>query len=299
MDLPGPKIRTGTVRLPRDRDRVSKGDLLAIAPCGGLERVRVEEEHFAVECTLSEALSAAKIGQRVYVDDGKLGAEIERVEPWGLLARATSSSAKGVRLKSEKGLNFPDTELNIAAFTEADHAVLDFAAAHADGIGFSFVQSAADVQMLQDALARRRPDDWQTLSLILKIETARAVRNLPDMVVRAAGRQPTGVMIARGDLAVEIGFARLAEMQEEILWIGEAADIPVIWATQVLEHLLQKGTPSRGEMTDAAMAARAECVMLNKGPYLFEAIAALDALLGRMQEHQHKKTPQLRQLKSW
>lgn len=299
MDLPGPKIRTGTVRLPRDRDRVSKADLLAIAPCGGLERVRVEEEHFATECTLSEALSAAKVGQRVYVDDGKLGAEIERVEPWGLLARATSSSVKGVRLKSEKGLNFPDTDLNIAALTEADHAVLDFAAAHADGIGFSFVQSAADVQMLQDALATRRPDDWQTLSLILKIETARAVRNLPDMVARAAGRQPTGVMIARGDLAVEIGFARLAEMQEEILWIGEAADIPVIWATQVLEHLVQKGTPSRGEMTDAAMAARAECVMLNKGPYLFEAIAALDALLGRMQEHQHKKTPQLRQLKSW
>ena len=213
-----------------------------------------------------EALSAAKVGERVYVDDGKLGAEIERVEPWGLLARATSSSAKGVRLKSEKGLNFPDTDLNIAALTEADHAVLDFAAAHADGIGFSFVQSAADVQMLQDALAGRRPDDWQTLSLILKIETARAVRNLPDMVVRAAGRQPTGVMIARGDLAVEIGFARLAEMQEEILWIGEAADIPVIWATQVLEHLVQKGTPSRGEMTDAAMAARARVRDAQQGP---------------------------------
>ncbi len=269
MDLPGPKIRTGAVHLPQGRERVGKGDLLAIAPCGGLERVPLAHEHFAAECTLSEALAAAKVGERLYVDDGKLGAEIERVEPWGLLARATSASAKGVRLKPEKGLNFPDTELNIAALTEADHAVLDFVAAHADGIGFSFVQSAADVQMLQDALATRRPDDWQTRSLVLKIETARAVRNLPDMVVRAAGRQPTGVMIARGDLAVEIGFARLAEMQEEILWIGEAADIPVIWATQVLEHLVQKGMPSRGEMTDAAMAARSECVMLNKGPYLF------------------------------
>jgi len=91
----------------------------------------------------------------------------------------------------------------------------------------------------------------------------------------------------------------MAEMQEEILWIGEAAQVPVIWATQVLEHLVQKGTPSRGEMTDAAMAARAECVMLNKGPYLFEALEELDGLLGRMEQHQYKKTPRLRRLRSW
>jgi pyruvate kinase len=102
-----------------------------------------------------------------------------------------------------------------------------------------------------------------------------------------------------GKLAVEIGFARMAEMQEEILWIGEAAHVPVIWATQVLEHLIKKGTPSRREMTDAAMAARAECVMLNKGPYLFGVIDELHTLLGRMGEHQHKKTPLLRRLKSW
>jgi hypothetical protein len=91
--------------------------------------------------------------------------------------------------------------------------------------------------------------------------------------VAAAGRQPFAVMIARGDLAVEIGYERLAEMQEEILWICEAAHVPVIWATQVLERLVKKGTPSRAEMTDAAMGERAECVMLNKGPYLAEAVA--------------------------
>ena len=106
-------------------------------------------------------------------------------------------------------------------------------------------------------------------------------------------------MIARGDLAVEIGFERLAEMQEEILWLAEAAHVPVIWATQVLESLVKQGLPSRGEMTDAAMAARAECVMLNKGPFVAEAVRALDRLLGRMGEHQNKKTPRLRALRSW
>ncbi|WP_245615151.1 pyruvate kinase [Muricoccus aerilatus] len=81
--------------------------------------------------------------------------------------------------------------------------------------------------------------------------------------------------------------------------MGEAAQVPVIWATQVLEHLVKKGTPSREEMTDAAMVARAECVMLNKGPHVFEAVHELETLLRHMTEHQHKKTPQLRRLASW
>ena len=232
MDLAGPKIRTGNVRLPEEGERLGKDALLAIVPPGGLDRIAVSDQHFATECTLSEALSAAKIGDRLYVDDGKLSATVEGITEWGLLARVTSAPTKGIRLKPEKGLNFPDTELKIAALTDRDQADLDFVATHADGIGFSFVQSATDVIMLQDALAERRPRDWQKLSLILKIERTLAVRNLPDIVVNAAGRQPTGIMIARGDLAVEIGFARMAEMQEEILWIGEAAHVPVIWATR-------------------------------------------------------------------
>lgn len=299
MDIAGPKIRTGKTRGPAGSERIGMGDLLVIVPPGGLDRIDLEEAYFAVECTLAEPIAMTPVGARVFVDDGKLCIRVERVAPWGLLGRATAATEKGLRLKREKGLNFPDTPLEIEALTVKDRRDLDFIAAHADGVEFSFVQSVADVETLQAALAERRPDDWQTLSLILKIETLKAVSNLPEIVVQAAGQQPTAIMIARGDLAVEIGFARLAEIQEEILWIGEAAHIPVIWATQVLEHLVKKGTPLRGEMTDAAMAARAECVMLNKGPYLFKAITELDTLLGRMDANQHKKTPQLRRLLSW
>jgi pyruvate kinase len=103
-------------------------------------------------------------------------------------------------------------------------------------------------------------------------------------------------MIARGDLAVEIGYARMAEIQEEILWLCEAAHVPVIWATQVLEGLVKQNFPSRAEMTDAAMANRAECVMLNKGPFVLDAIAVLDNVVEKMQAHQQKKTSQLRAL---
>ncbi|MFC3059889.1 pyruvate kinase [Paenirhodobacter populi] len=297
MDLAGPKIRTGAPRDRKGLKRVAAGDELAITLPGRLNEA--PKSLAAIECTLPEALEAAGVGQRIFLDDGKLGTRVARREDWGIVVEVGTCPEKGYKLKPEKGINFPETDFDTPALTEDDRAALRFVARHADAVEFSFVQSVADVEALQEALAAERPDDWQALGLVLKIETSRAVRNLPDMLVRAAGRQPTAIMIARGDLAVEIGFARLAEMQEEILWLCEAAQIPVIWATQVLESYLKTGTPSRGEMTDAAMAARAECVMLNKGPYLFEAMQELDQLLGRMNEHMAKKTSLLRPLRSW
>jgi len=298
MDLAGPKIRTGTVRKGKEKKRVFIGDELAVTLPGRLDDA--DDTLPAMECTLPQALGAAEIGHRIFIDDGKLDTHVVRREPWGVVVSIKAGpEEKGYKLKPEKGINFPDTKFDVPALTQEDIENLAFVAHHADGIEFSFVQHADDVVALQTELARERPDDWQEIGLVLKIETARAVRNLPDMLVRAAGKQPTAIMIARGDLAVEIGFVRLAEMQEEILWLCEAAQVPVIWATQVLESYLKKGVPSRGEMTDAAMAVRAECVMLNKGPYLFEAITEIDRLLSRMGDHMTKKTPQLRPLGSW
>jgi pyruvate kinase len=195
-------------------------------------------------------------------------------------------------------LNFPNVTLGLEPLTNQDKTDLDFVVQHADMIGYSFVESADSVARLQKELAARRAD-WQRLGVVAKIEIPLAVRNLPEIIVQAAGRQPLAIMIARGDLAVELGFERVAEMQEEILWLCEAAHVPAIWATQVLEGLVSKGMPTRGEMTDAAMSARAERVMLNKGPNIMAGIAALDRLLRRMGEHQAKKTPTLRALQSW
>ena len=134
---------------------------------------------------------------------------------------------------------------------------------------------------------------------MLKIETPLAIRNLPRLIIQAGGAMPVAVMIARGDLAVEIGFERLSEMQEEILWLCEAAHVPVVWATQVLDSLVKDGTASRAETTDAAMGQRAECVMLNKGPHLAEAVIFLNQILHRMDRHQSKKSARLGPLQSW
>jgi pyruvate kinase len=103
-------------------------------------------------------------------------------------------------------------------------------------------------------------------------------------------------MVARGDLAVEVGFERLAELQEEILWLCEAAHVPVIWATQVLDTLARRGIPTRAEVSDAAKGIRAECVMLNKGPHIVEAVRFLGGVLDRMSDHQAKHRPMMRRL---
>ncbi len=186
--------------------------------------------------------------------------------------------------------------MDISPLTQKDKEDLDFVVKHADSIGYSFVKSAADVALLQKELKKRCGKSFRHLALVAKIENREAVANLPEIIVQAASRQPLGIMIARGDLAVEVGYRRLAELQEEIMWICEAAHVPVIWATQVMENLVKTGLPSRAEITDAAMGERAECVMLNKGPYIVEAVSVLTNILQRMETHQYKKTSQLRAL---
>ena len=133
--------------------------------------------------------------------------------------------------------------------------------------------------------------------MILKVETGRAFERLPRLLLALLRSPVAGVMVARGDLGVELGFERLAEVQEEILWLCEAAHLPVVWATQVLENLAKKGLPSRAEVTDAAMGGRAECVMLNKGPHVVEAVRFLCGVLARMQGHVAKKSSLLRELR--
>jgi pyruvate kinase len=295
MDIAGPKVRTGGVATPRDRARVFVGDFVLL----GREIVpSAEETPFQITCTLPDILDRLAVGDPVSIDDGKLQGIIVGAAHGGFLVRVERGKIGGTKLRAEKGLNFPATDLGLDPLTDKDRQDLDFIVANADLIGHSFVQTGAHVAALQDELARRTPD-WRRLGLVGKIETSLAVHNLPEIIVQAAGKQPFAVMIARGDLAVEMGFERVAEMQEEILWLCEAAQIPTIWATQVLENLIKDGLPSRGEMTDAAMAVRAECVMLNKGPNIVDAVDVLGSLLHRMGEHQFKKTPTLRALRSW
>lgn len=293
MDLAGPKSRTANVSIPEDT-RLKRGDVLLLT---GNEPILIRDDIVHLRCTLVEALEQAEVGQRIWFDDGKLGSVITSKIGEGLVLRVTHAPHKGAKLKNDKGINFPDTPLNLSPLTEKDLEDLDFIVQYADIINYSFVQTPQDIQNLQAEIQKRNPSN--NLAIVAKIETQIAVSQLPELIASAGSQQAFGVMIARGDLAVEIGFERLAEMQEEILWMCEAAHVPVIWATQVLENLAKKGLPSRAEVTDAAMSERAECVMLNKGEYILDALQILDNILTRMGGHQSKKASRLRALQSW
>lgn len=286
--------RVGELPERPTRLRLRAGDTLVLTrdPAPGCPATDGRPARIA--CTLPEVFADVRAGEAVWLDDGRVGGVVREAVPDHLTVAVTHSPPGGAWLGADKGINLPDTNVRLPALTDPDLETVKFVAAHADLVGYSFVRSAEDVEALHARLAALNRAD---LGVILKIETRRAFDRLPEILLAAMRGPRVGVMIARGDLAVECGFERLAEVQEEILWVCEAAHVPVVWATQVLENLAKEGRPSRAEITDAAMGERAECVMLNKGPHVREAVRLLDGILRRMEAHQFKKRARLRPLR--
>lgn len=294
-DLAGPNPRTAPLgSIPDDGvlGRLSAGGTLVLAKSrrGAGETAPNE---VSVGCTLPEVLDDLRPGERVYYDDGKAWGVVKSVSAEGARVELAFTRKERVKIRPEKGLNFPDTVLRLPPLAEKDRSDLEFVARHADMVGLSFVRSTEHVELVQAELARLGAAE---LGVVLKIETTQAFENLPRLLLTAMRSPRVGVMVARGDMAIELGFERLAEAQEEVLWLCEAAYVPVIWATQVLDVLNRTGQPSRAEVTDAAMSGRAECVMLNQGKHQLEALEFLRSVLERMEQHQQKKRSMLRRL---
>ena len=246
-----------------------------------------------IPITLAAVFTAAQPDEPIWFDDGKIGGQIVANDGNTITVLITQTPPGGGKLNTEKGVNLPATALPVQALTAKDLADLAFLVEHVDMIGLSFVREPADIERLQAKLAELGGD---AVGIVLKIENEQAFNNLPRLLLTSLRNPPVGVMVARGDLAVEVGFERLAEVQEEILWLCEAAHVPVIWATQVLESMAKNGQPSRAEVSDAVMSGRAECVMLNKGAYIVPAVRLLNGVLERMSAHQAKKQSMLRKL---
>lgn len=286
-DLPGPKLRIAGPR----KLAVRPGDRIRLC---ATKRQKMKGRPYLV-CTLPEVFKFLRPGQRVLFDDGKVEAVARTVVRHRRtceleIVRVPENKAK---LRQDKGINFPDSNLRIREVTDADLRALEFAAQSADMVGLSFAQTPAAIRRLRRELERLGRKE---IGLVLKIETRSGFHALPRLLLEAMAGYPVAVMIARGDLAVEVGFERLVEVQEEILWLCEAAHVPVIWATQVLESLAKSGLPSRAEITDAGSAVRAECVMLNKGAHITDAVSSLVNIITRMERHFYKKRNLYREL---
>ncbi|MDJ0655804.1 MAG: pyruvate kinase [Xanthomonadales bacterium] len=246
-----------------------------------------------IHCTLDAAFEQVKAGEGVWFDDGKIGGVVESNSGSEIVVRITHTRKKGGRLRAERGINFPDTTLDTPSLTQFDLDCLSEAVAWADMVALSFLRRPEDVLQLIDQLRARQAEH---LGIVLKIENREAYDNLAKIILAGMRSPPVGVLIARGDLAVEMGFERLSEVQEDILCVCEAAHAPVILATQVLERMSKKGVPSRAEVSDAAMSSRAECTMLSKGPYIAETVRFLGDVLTRMDSHRSKRRATLRRL---
>ena len=281
---------------------VREGDALVLTTHGtqGSTPERARDGRIVVPgmvgCTLPAALDHLEVGHRVSFDDGRVQTVVVQVRKkrGEFLLRVARTQEVTTKLRAEKGINLPDTRTSLSCLTEADLRALRFVAKRADAVSLSFVRTPDDIRTLNAELDRLgRPD----IGVVLKIETRAGFENLPQLLLEGLTRPPLAVMIARGDLAVEVGYERLAELQEEILWLCEASHVPAIWATQVLDTLARTGVPSRAEVTDAAASVAAECVMLNKGPFVDQAVAMLSDILQRMEKHHYKKRSLFRKLR--
>ena len=299
----------GIPAVPR-RIRVRRGDsILLTGDMDPVEPPRSGEE-IRLGCALPEIVEALTVGDRVLFDDGVIAAEVtatsaareegagEADGPWARL-EVVRCREGGRWLGSEKGINVPGLVLDIPALTREDRQCLRFAARNADVVALSFVRTRADVTDAVEALRAATGESGRELGLLLKIETRQGYRGLPQLLLEAMRHDKVGVMIARGDLAVEMGFESLSEIPRNITLMCQAARVPVVLATQVLESLAKTGMPSRAEISDAGSAQRSECVMLNKGPYVAEAIETLDAIHSRMGRIQRKALPLMRHVDSW
>lgn len=242
-----------------------------------------------ITCNLPRTLESVQVGHHVFIDDGKISSIVRSSNDEYLELEILSPSDTTAKIKPEKGLNFPDSNLNLPALTPEDINNLDFIVKNATAVGLSFVHSSDDIKNLYKALSGIKKPDF---GIIAKVETSDSVTNLAKVLLAGLDLPNFGILIARGDLAVEMGFENLPTIQEDILCMCEAAHIPVILATQVLETMAKSGLPTRAEMIDAAFGQRAECVMLNKGKHILEAVKMLSLILGS-EERRHLKKRQI------
>jgi pyruvate kinase len=284
VDLAGPKIRLG--KLPDEGTVLKKGrNIILIAKSDQSSRQNESEETLPVN--LSHFPDRMEPGQIVLIDDGNLALTMEKQEPNRLICKVLV----GGKVTSHKGVNFPGLPLDISGFTQKDADDLQVAIdIEADYIALSFVRSPQDILTLQRALADRAA----LIPIIAKIERPEALTCL-DEVLDAAD----GVMVARGDLALEMSPEEVPLLQKQIIAQANRMGKPVITATQMLESMTRNSFPTRAEASDVANAVLdgTDAVMLSAetsmGNFPFEAVQVMDRIIRQAEKEMFRKSQNL------
>ncbi|MGL5858450.1 MAG: pyruvate kinase [Angustibacter sp.] len=270
-DLQGPKIRLG--KFANGPVELLAGDVFTITT----EDVPGDRE--LVSTTYQGLPGDARPGDRVLIDDGKVAVEVMRVDG----PRVVTRVLEGGRVSDHKGLNLPGVAVSVPAMSEKDEQDLRWALQlRADFVALSFVRSAADV----DDVRRIMREEGVMLPVLAKIEKPQAVDNLYDIVMAF-----DGVMVARGDLGVELPLEQVPLVQKQAVEIARRNAKPVIVATQVLESMITNSRPTRAEASDAANAVLdgADAIMLSGetsvGKYPIEAVRTMARIISNTEEH--------------
>jgi pyruvate kinase len=267
QDLQGPKIRLGTFESGAATLRRGQPFVLSAVACqGNARRATISYENFARD---------VKAGDRVLIDDGRIALEVQEVEGEDVTCRVEV----GGLVQDHKGVNLPRTALRMPALTAKDRQDLAFGLSRGvDYIGVSFVRSAADVLEVREVINEHRAD----AQVVAKLERPEALGRL-DEILAATG----GVMVARGDLGVEMPLEDVPVAQKEIIRKARLTRTPVITATQMLESMVTASRPTRAEVSDVANAILdgTDAVMLSAesatGAYPVEAVRMLDRVIRR------------------
>jgi pyruvate kinase len=270
-DLPGPKMRIG--KLAEEPIQVVPGSTFT------LTTQDIIGDAGRASMTFARLPQVVKRGDRLFLNDGIIQLEVERVDGPDVHCRTLT----GGELRSRKGLNLPGIDLGISAFTERDRECLRFALEHGvDAASQSFVESAADIQAVREAARAFGGNPF----ILAKIERSRALDNMDEILAAA-----DGIMVARGDLGVEVPIERIAILQKTLVRKAVRLGKPVIIATQMLESMTHSRQPTRAEATDVANAVLdgADCVMLSgesaTGDFPVEAVATLARITAATEPH--------------
>jgi len=270
-DLPGPKMRVGRI----DPEPVQ----LVTGAAFTLTSEEIVGNGLRVSMSFDPLPRVVKPGDRLFLNDGLIQLLVEYVEGCDVHCKV----AVGGELRSRKGLNLPGIDLGIGAFTDHDRDCLEFALAHGvDAVSQSFVESAADIEAVRAAAAALGKHPF----IIAKIERADALHHLDEII-----KVSDGIMVARGDLGVEVPIEQIAVIQKQIIAKANGAGKPVITATQMLESMIATRLPTRAEATDVANAILdgTDCIMLSgesaMGRYPEEAVRMLAGIAVSAEAH--------------
>jgi pyruvate kinase len=274
-DLPGPKMRLGTI--DPEPIELEPGDAFTLTS----EQITGDRQRASM--SFERLPQVVKPGDRLFLNDGLVQLLVERVSG----AEVHCKVAVGGELRSRKGVNLPGIDLGISAFTDHDRACLEFALGQGvDAVSQSFVESAADIEAVRAIAA----DLGKRPFIIAKIERSDALERF-DEILEAAD----GIMVARGDLGVEVPIEEMAILQKRLIARASLAGKPVITATQMLESMTTSRLPTRAESTDVANAILdgTDCIMLSgesaMGRYPEESVAMLGRIAAYSEAHQPRK----------